>query len=300
MDIIKPPRLKPGDTIGIAAPASPFELELFGQGRALLESQGFETVCPDGIYRRERYLAGDDAGRAERLNRLFLDPGVRAIICARGGFGSMRVLDLLDFDRIRANPKILVGFSDISALLNVIHARCGVVGLHGPVVTSLAGTERASIDALVYAVSADGPISLTAATVLRSGRATAPVVGGNLTTLCHLTGTEYAQQFSGRILFLEDVNEAPYRIDRMLSQMRMAGCFDGLAGLALGAFTDCGSEEDLAAIVEDVFSEEDMPIVSGFDIGHGPVNLAVPVGLPATLDTEDKRLVFHEPATMKE
>ncbi|MBI9087463.1 MAG: LD-carboxypeptidase [Desulfobacterales bacterium] len=299
-EIIRPRRLLPGGTIGIAAPASPFDQVLFGQGMAVMESRGYQTRCPDGVYARERYFAGGDRQRAELLGQLFTDPEVGAIICARGGFGSMRTLAHLDFDRIGQHPKVLVGFSDITALLNVLGDRCGLVGFHGPVVTSLAETEARTVGSFFDAIASERLVDMVApdGRTLVPGSVTAPLAGGNLTTLCHLTGTPFSPAFAGKILLLEDINEAPYRIDRMLSQMRMAGCFDDVAGLVLGAFSGCGSEDDLSAIVEDIFGPMAVPILSGLEVGHGPVNLTVPIGLTATLDADGKRLFFHEPATV--
>lgn len=299
-EIIKPPRLRPEGVIGIAAPASPFDMELFGQGLALVEGQGYRTLCPEAVYARRGYLAGDDRQRAAALQALFDDPLVDAIFCARGGFGSMRLLAHLDFEKIRNNPKVLVGFSDVTALLNALFDRCGLVGFHGPVVTSLADTDARTVDGLFAALNPSAPLGLPVdkGKTLAPGTATAPLCGGNLTTLCHLIGTPFAPSFDGKILLLEDVNEAPYRIDRMLSQMRMAGCFDGLAGLVLGAFNGCGSEEELKAVVEEIFAPLRIPILSGLAAGHGPVNLTVPIGLTATLNADEKRILFHEPATV--
>lgn len=300
-DMIRPPRLLPGGTIGIAAPASPFDRVLFEQGMAVIESRGYQARCPAGVYARKRYLAGGDRQRAELLGRLFADPEVGAIICARGGFGSMRTLAHVDFDGIGQHPKVLVGFSDITALLNVLWDRCGLVGFHGPVVTSLAETEGQTVDSLFDAIASAHHVDMVApdGKTLVPGRVTAPLVGGNLTTLCHLTGTPFSPTFAGTILLLEDINEAPYRIDRMLSQMRLAGCFNGLAGIVLGAFSGCGSADDLSAIVEDIFAPLAVPIFSGLAVGHNPVNLTVPIGLTATLDAGQRRLSFREPATVE-
>ena len=301
LEIIRPPRLAAGGAMGVAAPASPFDELLFGQGRAVLEESGHAVLCREGIYARNRYLAGTDRQRAELLQALFEDPAVGAIICARGGFGSMRLLPYLDFDRIRRHPKALVGFSDITALLCALIDRSGLVGFHGPVVTSLAETDDRTIKGLFSAVAGPDEIILTApeGKTVAHGQVSAPVVGGNLTTLSHLLGTGFAPSFEGKILLLEDINEAPYRIDRMLSQMRLAGRLDGLAGLVLGSFNGCGSEEEIEAIVEDIFGALGIPIFSGLEVGHGPVNLTVPLGLTATLDADARRLFFHEPATVE-
>lgn len=297
--MISPPRLRPGDTIGVAAPASPFEMEIFQQGIATLERMGFQALIADDVYRRSGYLAGSDTQRAEHLIRLFKDPQVNGIICARGGFGSMKILSLLDYDTIGRHPKIFVGFSDISAMLTTLVKKCQMVAFHGPTITTLGHADPATLYALKEALSSDKPIEIQAeqGLVIRSGRAHGRVAGGNLTTLCHLVGTPFAPCFKDRILLLEDKGEAPYRIDRMLTQMKMAGCFDGIAGLALGSFEGCGSLDEIYNLVELLFRKDKIPILGGLPIGHGMRNLTLPMGPAATLDTDRQRLVFHEPAT---
>ena len=239
---VKPKRLNPGDTIGIAAPAGPFDPEKFMAGKRVLESMGFRTVFDEAIFQKSGFLAGTDVQRADQLNRLFADATVQAIACARGGYGSMRILPLLDFGTIQKNPKIFLGFSDISVLLNVLHERCGLVTFHGPVVTTLADTDQGTVAALERALTSEAPLELSPenGVVVRPGLASGPVAGGNLTTLCHLVGTSYAPSFKGKILLLEDLGEAPYRIDRMLTQMKLSECFDGIAGMILGTFKECG------------------------------------------------------------
>ncbi len=298
--IIFPTRLKPGNTIGITAPASHFNKDLFNQGLSVLKDMGFKLVVPDGVFNKRSYLAGSDEQRAEVVNQLFADDAIDAIVCARGGFGSMKILSLLDYDIIRCHPKICVGFSDISALLYALHAETGLVTFHGPTVTTLARANPFNIDAFTGALSAEDPLKLQAIEpmVIRPGRAEGPIMGGNLTTLCHLTGTAYAPSFGSAILFIEDRGEATYRIDRMLTQMKMAGCFNGLAGLILGSFTDCGDFEPIVQVVTDLFKEDTFPIMAGFPIGHGADNVTVPIGLPAALDTAQQTLSFDQPATL--
>jgi len=297
--LIKPHVLRPGDTIGIAAPASPFDKEAFERGIAVLESMGYRVKIPGNLFIRQGYLAGPDSGRASQLMELFKDESVSAIFCARGGFGSMKFLHLLDFETIRAHPKVLLGFSDITALLVAIYNRSGMVTFHGPLVTTLKKDSQKTCLALTDAVGSGRPLALKPGKpmVLNPGRATGPLVGGNLTTLCHLVGTAYEPRFEGHLLFLEDRGEAPYRIDRMLSQLRLGGYLDGVAGVVLGAFQDCAPLEDVYAIVKEAFRHVDVPILAGFDLGHGTDNLTVPIGLEADLDTEDSSLQFHEPAT---
>ena len=293
-EIIIPKALKAGDKIGIAAPAGPFEIEKFERGLAVIGEMGFVPVVDDDIYKRDRHLAGPDRHRARHLNRLFADDAIKAIFCARGGFGCLRVLPFLDYDQIREHPKTLVGFSDVTALLVTLARRCGLAGVHGPVVTSLGMADTESKARLQQVLTAAVPPDLAPGdpVVLRAGRARGVLTGGNLATLCHLVGTPFAPDFSGRILLIEDVNEAPYRIDRMLTQMRLAGCFDNVAGLALGAFEGCGPEKEIWEVVADVFADFKGPVLGGFEIGHGTRNLAIPVGLNAELDADEGTLKF--------
>ena len=296
----RPPRLKPGDTIGIVAPAGPFDLDLFMQGLSALQSMGFQTRVPDEVYDRSGYLAGSDAQRARLVNQLFEEPGVQAIICARGGFGCLRMLPLVDFDIISTYPKIFVGFSDITALLVAIIRRSGLVTFHGPMVTPLATATELTRCSLSAAISSDTPLEIApaAGVVLQAGRATGPVVGGNLATLCHLLGTPFEAGFEDHILLLEDRGEAPYRIDRMLSQMKLAGSFKGIGGIILGSFKDCGNLDEIYRIFQDRFQDMHIPILAGFEVGHGKLNLTIPVGMPATLDTDQQMLSFAQPATI--
>lgn len=296
--VITPPILRPGDTIGIAAPASPFDVEAFEQGVAVLESLGFAVSIPKSIFKRQGYHAGADAERAEILMELFADPGIRAILCARGGFGCIKLLSLLDFESIKKHPKVFVGFSDVTTLLVAIYQRCRMVTFHGPLVTSLAKSSDATISGLMHAVATNTPVVLTPARpeVLKPGRATGPVLGGNLATLIHLVGTPYAPDLSGHILFLEDRGEALYRIDRMISHLYLSGHLDGVAGVLLGSFEDCGDIKDVYGIVKKAFQDRPVPILAGADLGHGEKNITLPVGLEATLDTEDLSVCFKGPA----
>ncbi len=297
---VRPPRLKPGDTIGIVAPAGPFDSEKFMKGKTVLESMGFQTFFDEGIFQKHGFLAGTDIQRTDQLNRLFADPTVQAIACARGGYGSIRILSFLDFETIKKHPKIFLGFSDISALLSVLYEQCGLVTFHGPVVTTLAKATEKTIMAMKTALTSDAPLELTPedGKVIKPGVCSGLVAGGNLTTLCHLVGTPYAPNFKGKILLLEDVGEMPYRIDRMLTQMKLAGCFNGIAGLILGVFEECGHLNEIVEIFNNIFENANIPILAGFGMGHGEHNLTIPMGLGATLDTDKNRLLFHEPATV--
>jgi muramoyltetrapeptide carboxypeptidase len=297
---VRPPRLKPGDTIGIVAPAGPFDPEKFMKGKTVLESMGFQTFFSEGIFQKHGFLAGTDIQRSDQVNRLFADPTVQAIFCARGGYGSMRILPFLDFETIQTHPKIFLGFSDISALLSVLYDQCNLVTFHGPVVNTLANATEKTLTALQTALTSPAALEITPenGTVIKPGVCSGLMAGGNLTTLCHLVGTSYAPNLKGKILLLEDVGEMPYRIDRMLTQMKLTGCFNEIAGLILGAFKECGHLNEIIDIFNNIFEDADIPILTGFDMGHGEHNLTIPMGLGATLDTDKKRLLFHEPATV--
>ncbi len=289
---IRPQHLKPGDTIGIVAPAGPFDPEKFMQGKTVLETMGFRIFYDESIFEQHGFLAGTDTRRAAQINRLFADPSIRAILCARGGYGSMRILPLLDYQTIQMNPKIFMGFSDVSALLSVLCEQCGLITFHGPMVTSLAGATEKTVSAMKTALTSDGPFKLVPeeGKTIKTGSCSGMLCGGNLTTLCHLVGTPYSPNFKGKILILEDVGEMTYRIDRMLTQMKLAGCFNDMAGLILGAFKKCGPLDEIVEIFDYIFHDADLPILAGFDIGHGKTNLTVPLGQDATLDAGKKRL----------
>jgi len=269
--LIIPHRLKAGDNIGIVATASHFDMDKFNRGIAVLESMGFCTLVPDRLLNKKGYLAGSDSHRSGPVNSYFADKTVKAIICARGGFGSIKILSLLDYELIKKNPKIFLGFSDVSALLSVLHSKCGLVTFHGPTVTTLGDADQETKDALLSILTSGKKpeIVVENGITIKPGSASGPVLGGNLTTLCHLLGTEFQPDYKGSILFLEDRGEATYRIDRMLTQMKLAGCFNGLKGLILGAFEECGRTDDIFKIVGNIFKINAIPILAGIDVGHG-------------------------------
>ncbi|MEE4265285.1 MAG: LD-carboxypeptidase [Desulfobacteraceae bacterium] len=300
MDIQVPARLKPGDKIGIAAPAGPFDRELFFQGVHIIEEMGFTVYIPEGLLDARGYLAGPDKHRAEIVNQLFADKSIGAIICARGGYGSLRILHLLDCDTIAKNPKIFIGFSDITALLTVLFGRCGLVTFHGPVVTSLADAHELTVSSLFQTITSGGKLEIEVPNgiTINPGTASGILAGGNLATLCHLVGTLFAPNFANKILFLEDRAEAPYKIDRMLMQMKLAECFRQLAGIVLGSFEDCGPAEDIFNIIKDAFADCRIPVLAGLDAGHGNTNLTLPMGLEVTLDADRRLLAYHRAATI--
>jgi len=293
-----PRALKPGDTLAVVAPASPFDRKLFDAGIRVLESMEFNLVLNADIFDQLGYLAGEDRQRADRLNRMFADPGVDGIICARGGYGTMRILPLLDAEAISRHPKVFVGFSDITAIVGFLVERCHMIAFHGPTVTTLGSGDPVTRERFLAALTQPEPYRLSATDkqVIQFGCATGRFFCGNLSLFCHLTGTPFQPDFSGGILLIEDRGEALYRIDRMLTQMMLAGCFTQLAGLALGTFTDCGSTAAIHRMVGERLGGLNIPIIAGFDVGHEAVNLTLPVGLPATLDTDLGTLTFTGPA----
>ena len=299
-EIIKPARLSPGDIIGIAAPAGPFEIEKFERGLTAIKDMGFEVLVPDNLQQPERYLAGSDTWRASVLNDLFKAPEVKGIICARGGYGSIRILDRMDFDLFRHHPKIFLGFSDISALISSITTQSCLTAFHGPNVTTLGMASPQTKTSFYEAVTSDQALDIRSQKirVISPGIGTGIVSGGNLATLCHLVGTPYSPTYRGCLFVMEDIEEAPYKIDRMLFQMKMAGCFQGLSGVAIGSFQDCGRYEGICDIVKNIFADIQIPILGGFEIGHGDDNVTIPMGIRATLDTDQGALLYQESALL--
>lgn len=293
---LKPRPLEPGATIGIVAPASPFKLEAFERGVALIEGMGFKIRLSNGLFDTQGYLAGPDARRAAQLNEMFRDDAVDAVMCARGGYGSLRIVSMLDFDLIRANPKPFIGFSDITTLHQALLLKTGLVTFHGPMVCTLGRGDESSLSSLRDALVQDRPpnIQIEGAHPIRSGKAHGVFTGGNLSNLCHLIGTPFGAGYRGCLLFLEDVGEALYRIDRMLTHMLLAGCFQGLAGLVLGTFRDCGPWEEIAGLFDRLFADLPIPILGGLAAGHGERNLTLPLGLTATLDADAGSMIFAE------
>ena len=298
-EIRLPKRLSPGDTIGIVAPAGPYPRDALERGIGALENMGFKVFIPPALLDASGYLAGSDSHRARFVNQLFADKDIDAVICARGGYGSVRIMSLLDYRTMAENPKVFIGFSDISVLLNTVVDRCGLATFHGPVVTSLADAPPETCRSLFQAVSSDTAIDINGSegATIHSGAGSGIVCGGNLATLCHLLGTPFAPNLNGKIVILEDRAEPPYKIDRMLTQMKLAGCFENLAGLALGSFEECGPIDDIYNIAADVFRDHSIPVLAGLEVGHGQNNFTLPFGIEATLDADARRLTYHQAAT---
>ena len=279
------PPLTRGDTIGLIAPAGPIREEVLRQGLGLLRDVGVKKVkyAPD-ICRHQGYLAGSDQRRLEELHGLWDDDEVKVILAVRGGYGCARLLTGLDFDLIRHKPKILIGFSDLTILLNVIQRQTGLVTFHGPVLSTLARDGRAALEAALneLSVHAQSELRIKGLEVLRPGRAQGRLIGGNLTCLTQLLATPYEPAWDGAILLLEDINEPAYRLDRLLTQLSLAGRLERVAGVILGEFLD--SQLNPTSDLEQVWQRlleltpETMPLWANFPAGHGPRNLVLPIG----------------------
>ncbi len=295
--LLLPPALKPGDLVGLAAPAGPFPEDRFRAGLSRLEAMGFKTTFPDQIFEQNGFLAGSDQNRAETFNHLVADPNVQAIICARGGYGTMRILDLIDLSPLAQNPKIILGFSDITALLMAIHHQTGLVTFHGPVITSLAEADDNTVRHLQKILTGQPtfPVSLNTDKVIVEGRVEGPLLGGNLTLLVHMLATNKLPDLEDSILFLEDTTEAPYKLDRMLTTLKLSGVLERCRGVLLGDFHNCGEPEEVDAVLKDAFKKFPGPVAAGFPIGHKAANLTLPLGPHALLDTRAGILDIIEP-----
>lgn len=308
-----PPPLDPGDTVALVSPSSatdePFDLQL---ARETMEALGLRVKLAPHLASRHGHLAGTDAERAGDLNAMFADREVKAIVCARGGSGAARLLPLLDYGLIARNPKILLGYSDITALHCAIHARTGLVTFHGPI--GIGSWNRFNADQfrrlffqrelMEYrnpVEESDELVPRKNRTVtIRGGRARGELVGGNLAVLSALAGSPYLPDFTGRILFLEDVSEAPYRIDRMLSTLRLAGVLERIAGFVFGRCTDCEpgpgyGSLTLAQILDDYIRPLGIPAYRGAQIGHIREQFIVPVGGRVEMDADAGTFRLLEP-----
>ncbi|HDZ91597.1 MAG TPA: LD-carboxypeptidase [Deltaproteobacteria bacterium] len=293
---LKPPRLRPGDQIGVVSPAGPVSESQLKPGLDLLRSRGFRLRVAPHVYDRRKYLAGDDGDRVSDLHQMFLDRETKAIFCTRGGYGTLRLLQRLDYDLVRDHPKIIVGYSDITALLMAINRMTGLITFHGPMVRGLSGLEGDSLERLLAMVSGADPVRLgpMGGISLIPGRTSGPLMGGNLSLICHLTGTPFFPSLEGSILFVEDRGEPLYRIDRMLTHLVLTGRLKGIVGLMGGEFVECGDSSAVDYLLMTVASDLNIPLATRIPAGHGPVNLALPLGIPVSFDTASMTLSLQE------
>jgi len=310
----RPARLRRGMTVGLVTPASnAWEDEDIHFAIDVVKSLGFRVKQGEHLYQRTQYLAGPDSARAQDLNAMFADPDVDAVFCLRGGYGTPRILPLLDYDSISGNPKVLLGYSDITALLNAIGERCKMITFHGPIAAQNF-TDYTLAEYNKVLVRGESPVRIGQAppfeaapgraerenrlTVFRGGRARGRLVGGNLSLVTSLLGTPYEPDFRDRILFLEDVGEAPYRVDRMLTQLWLAGKLEQVAGIAFGKFTEAETTENTFSteqVLRDRCADLGVPVVRGFMFGHVEDQTVVPVGAMAELDGDSGVLRVVEP-----
>jgi muramoyltetrapeptide carboxypeptidase len=291
-----PDLLVPGSRVALVAPSGPLRDESDLQHAVdTTRSIGWEPVVGEHVLERDGYLAGSDAHRLADFNRAAADDSIDAVWCIRGGYGAMRLLDELDYDAWRHSTKALIGYSDITALHAAIGRSAQLVTYHGPTARApLTEFSRASLRAaLVDGVNPCGHAPDSVA--LRDGVARGPLAGGNLALVTSLLGTPYAQQLDGAILVLEDVNESVYRIDRMLTQLRLSGALDRVAGIAFGQFTDIPDEPSneqrpLATLLSEVADRCAVPCISGIPFGHIADQWTVPLGAIAELDAYRRTL----------
>ncbi len=294
----KPQVVHRGDRVAVIAPAGPFDRESFDAGLALLE-QRYRVHYDPHLFDRHRYLAGDDSRRLEELRSALSDPGIKAVFCARGGYGTLRLLGGLAPPARGAGLKPVVGFSDITGLHQWLQVQ-GVVSIHGPVVTQLGrqpDSTRERLFNLLESLSPAPPLSGTDTYV--GGTAEGPLLGGNLAVFTRLLGTPFLPSLKGAILLLEDVGERPYQLDRMWTHLTLAGVFREVSGIALGSFARC-EEKDAnytsIDVLRDLAAETGLPCAAGFSIGHSDINEPVPLGVRVRLDADSHRLEFLEPA----
>ena len=292
-----PPALQPGDLVAIAAPGSAFDRAAFTRGAEFIAAQGYRVAWRANITTRAGYLAGDDDRRAGELNSWLRDPEVKAILFARGGYGTSRIVDRLDFAALRRRPKAIAGFSDLTVLLLAATQRAGIAAFHGPMVA--ARRERPGRRARHGAPARPargqtGPARASRAARAAPGRARARGHGRQPEPAGAFDRHPFQVATRGRILFVEEIGEAPYRIDRMVRQLLLAGVFRGVAGVVLGQFSGIkpGARRAVAGLFLEALGDRAVPVVSGFPAGHDSPNRALPFGVPATLDADAGTLVF--------
>lgn len=306
--IIKPKILSAGSTIGIIAPAGPPNQARLKKGIAFLQKLGFRVRVFSQARKKTGYLAGDDRSRADAVNEAFADSNIKAVFCARGGYGSLRILPFIDFHIIKKNPKIFAGYSDITVLLLSIFNETGLVTFHGPMPAVEFGRPRKAYtaDHFFESILSENPLGGIERpegykiTTVEGGKARGRIVGGNLSLMTKLIGTGCLPSFRDKIAFFEDTEEEPYRIDGYLSQLFQATDFPQARGYVIGEFTRTESKYGSSAgwtvrqVIFDYFSGLKRPCIYGFPCGHGREKITIPMGIKVALDADRKRLVFEE------
>jgi muramoyltetrapeptide carboxypeptidase len=309
--MLKPRRLRPGDRLALVAPGSPFDRDEFDAGVAELRALGFEPVYDDTVFTRRGYVAGEPAVRAAAVSRAWRDPTIAGLIGVRGGYGSAQLLPLLDAAEARRARKPFVGYSDLTAMLTFLAGTCGLVAFHGPMVAGKLshGPEGYDRDSFVRSLCRTEPLGELApdgVEALKAGEAVGPLVGGTLTQLVASLGTPFA--FSppdGHVLFLEDVGERPYRIDRMLTQLLQSGILSRASAIVFGEMRNCdepGGEPTARSVAADVLRDWPGPVLFGLPSGHTARQaLTLPLGVPArAIGGRRPRLIIEEAAVSDE
>lgn len=314
--LLKPERLQPGDVVGIVAPASaPPDPKAVDRVLEQVERLGFKPKLGRHVRARLGFLAGTDRERAGDLMAMFADRSVRGIICLRGGYGTARIVNLLDYGVLRRNPKVFAGYSDITMLHCALQTKVGLVTFHSPMLNEGLGAEKfpafsnGSFLRNVCEAKPSGSICAgggkTSATILRRGIAEGRLIGGNLSVLVTTLGTPFQPQFKDRILFLEDIGEKPYRLDRMLTHLLNAGALEQVAGIAVGVNRDCDEpksskrkeyRQSAADVVKERLASLGVPVVAGLPFGHQPMNATLPIGVRARLDANRGNIIITEAA----
>jgi muramoyltetrapeptide carboxypeptidase len=301
-EIIKPPALMPGDTVGVVALAAAVDCDGLERGVAALSGLGYRVKLSPHVLDCSGILAGADGSRAHELTAFVHDPEVKAVFAARGGYGSGRLLPRLNFTEFAQKPKIFVGFSDATFLLNALVDQARIASFHGPMVaTDLArGVSPRALAHLQALLCGQRGVKLEAIDALRPGVAEGPLIGGCLSVIVAMMATPWQPVFDGRILFLEDTGEKAYRIDRMLVQMRQAGVFERVAGIVFGALRPVAESDHERALIADFVGEQTAglkcPVLFGIEAGHGTENLTLPLGIKVRLESKLRRLTFLEAA----
>ncbi len=301
-EIRRPYALAAGETVVLVSPSGPVRPEHLKNGVSLLESWGLCVTIGRHAYDRNGFLAGTDADRLADLRDAWRDPTVRAVLCTRGGYGAQRIVDGIEPAAVRADPKILLGFSDITALHLALWRTARLATLHGPALTMATGPAPETAAGLRGALFEPVPVQVRTSPdeptgqVTTTGRSAGRLVGGNLAMLAASVGTPDAPDLVGSILLIEDIAEAPYRVDRLLTQLYRGGVLDGVAGIAVGQFTDCvGERPSVLDVLAERLHPLGVPVLGGLAIGHGTVRRTVPLGTRAVLDADAGTLTV-EPA----
>lgn len=304
--MLVPKPLKVGDILGIVAPAGMLHDEaLFHSGVRVLSEMGFEVKYPRELWPGVDYLSDYDNNRAAELNSFFRDSEVKGIVSMRGGYGCLRILDKINLDLIAANPKFLIGFSDITVLQQYLYFQTGLVSLHGPTLTSLSNSTQETLERFRASLLGQWKLPVWDKNIVQlqgSRIITAPLIGGNLASLTTFLGTKYDSDWAGKIIFLEDINEPIYKIDRMLTQLAASGKFKNIRGVILGNFAGPKNDSSLDEFrykesvwsrVLEVCPNQDIPVWGDFPAGHCAHNITFPIGATVTMDCSKCRVTFE-------